>query len=263
MQTFNNESMILDAFREVKTKEILPLGDFLKCKWIHCALTGVLNRKEWIDSSGKNDPPPDFYDNKHKLMMDVMRIDDHAYIDEKGRIQNKTLQHEGKLIKKINQTNRDDIKLFVVGDTKLPTNEDHNFERYYKNFERVFKEHEKKLDLYQTNHPGFKTIFFIFDESSAYAELLNPDDVNNERFEGEITACRPHLFCLDKKFVKIIQESKVDYVIWYAPWKLLEPVNNNKLEVFPLPKCAIYDVKKLTDKKLVEYNHELMISSEL
>lgn len=95
MQTFNNESMILDAFREVKTKEILPLGDFLKCKWIHCALTGVLNRKEWIDSSGKNDPPPDFYDNKHKLMMDVMRIDDHAYIDEKGRIQNKTLQHEG------------------------------------------------------------------------------------------------------------------------------------------------------------------------
>lgn len=32
MQTFNDESMILDAFREVGTNEILPLGNFLKCK---------------------------------------------------------------------------------------------------------------------------------------------------------------------------------------------------------------------------------------
>lgn len=264
MLTFNDESMILDAFREVKTKEILPLGNFLKCKWIHCALTGVFNRKEWIDSSGKNDPPPDFYDNKHKLMMDVMRIDDHAYIDEKGKVQNKTLQHEGELIKKINQPDRDDIKLFVVGDTKLPTNEDHNFERYYKNFERVFKEHENKLDLYQANHPGFKTIFFICDESCAYTEVSNIDDKNRERNEGSITPnCKPHLFCLDKKFVKIIKESKVDYVIWHAPWKLLRHVKNNKLEIFPLPKCAIFDIKNITDKKLIEYNHELMISVEM
>ena len=263
MQTFNDESMILDAFREVKTTEILPLGDFLKCKWIHCALTGVLNRKEWINSSGKNDPPPDFYDNKHKLMMDVMRIDDHAYVDAKGKIQNKTLQHEGELIKKINQPDRNDIKLFVVGDTKLPTNEDHNFERYYKNFERVFKEHEKKLDLYQTNHPGFKTIFFICDESSAYMEALDPNDTNRTRFEGEITLGRPHVFCLDKKFVKIIKESKVDYVIWYAPWKLLRHAQNDKIKIFSLPQCAIYDVKNLTEKKLIEYNQELMISSEV
>lgn len=251
--------MILDAFREVKTKEILPLGDFLKCKWIHCALTGVLNRKEWIDSSGKNDPPPDFYDNKHKLMMDVMRIDDHAYIDEKGRIQNKTLQREGQIIKEINQSDRDDIKLFVVGDTKLSTNEDHNFERYYKNFERVFKEHEKKLDLYKSNHPGFKTLFFICDESTAYVEAFNTEDVSKERHQGDLTLCRPHIFCLDKKFVKIIKESKVDYVIWYAPWKLLQAAG---LSIFPLPKGAIFDVKNLTDKKLVDYNHKMMISAE-
>ena len=264
MQTFNNESMILEMFREVNTKEILPLGNFLKCKWIHCALTGVLNRKEWIDSSGKNDPPPDFYDNKHKLMMDVMRIDDHAYIDEKGRIQNKTLQHEGELIKKINQPDRDDIKLFVVGDTKLPTNEDHNFERYYKNFERVFKEHAKKLDLYQANHPGFKTIFFICDESCAYVETFNIEDKNKERYEGcIIPSSKPHLFCLDKKFVKIIKESKVDYVIWYAPWKLLRHLKNSKIEILTLPKCAIFDVKNITDKKLIEYDHKLMMSSEM
>lgn len=263
MQTFNDESMILDVFRDVKSKEILPLGNFLKCKWVHYVLTGLMHRKEWVNSSGKNDPPPDFYNNKHKLMMDVMRIDDYAYIDAKGKVQNKTLQHEGELIKKINQPDRDDIKLFVVGDTKLPTNEDHNFERYYKNFERVFKEHEKKLYLYKSNHHGFKTIFFIFDESCAYIEASSMDDKNKERHEGDITPnCKPHLFCLDKKFVKIIKESKVDYVFWYAPWKLLQHMINNKVKVFPLPKCAIFDVKNLTDKKIIEYNHDLMISAE-
>ena len=148
MQTFNDESMIIDVFRDLKTKEIVFLGNFLECKKIHHALTGILNRKAWVNSSGKNDPPPDFYDNKHKLMMEVMRIDDHAYADSRGKIQNKTLQREGEIFKNINQPERDDIKLFIVGDTKLPTKEDHNFGRYYKNFERVFKEHEKKIREY-------------------------------------------------------------------------------------------------------------------
>ncbi len=259
MQTLNDESMILDMFRDVKSKDLLPLGNFLECKKIHLALTGVFNRKEWINSSGKNDPPPDFYDNKHKLMMDVMRIDDHAYIDERGKIQNKTLQREGQLLKEINQPDRDDIKLFIVGDTKLPTNEDHNFERYYKNFERVFKEHENKIDLYKSNHPGFKTIFFICDGSTAYVEALNTEDVGKERHQGDLTLCKPHIFCLDKKFVKIIKDSKVDYVIWYAPWKLLQTA---EFGIFPLPKGAIFDVKSLTNKKLIEYNHDMMISAE-
>ena len=264
MQTFNNESMILEMFRNVKAKEILLLGNFFKCKCIYFALTGVLNRKKWIDSSGKKDPPPDFYDNKHKLMMDVMRIDDHAYVDEKGRVQNKTLQREGELIKAINQPGRDDIQLFVFGDTKLPTNEDHNFERYYKNFERVFKEHEKKLELYQANHPGFKTIFFICDESCAYVEAPNIKWKNKEGTEGcIIPSCKAHLFCLDKKFVNIIKESKIDYVIWYTPWKLLRYERKNKIAEYPLPKCAIFDVKNLTDKKLIDYNYELMMSSEM
>lgn len=259
MQTLNDESMILDMFRDVKYKELLPLGNFLECKKIHLALTGVFNKKEWINSSGKNDPPPDFYDNKHKLMMDVMRIDDCAYVDLKGKIQNKTLQREGQILKEINQPDRDDIKLFIIGDTKLSTNEDHNFERYYKNFERVFKEHEKKIDLYKTNHPGFKTIFFICDESTAYVEALNEEDVKKEKKQGDLTFAKPHLFCVAKQFVKIIKESKVDYVIWYAPWKLLQSIEKG---IFPLPKGAIFDVKNLNDKKLIDYNHNMMISAE-
>lgn len=263
MQTFNNESMILENFMELKTNEITLFGDISVCEWLHKVLTKGKNKKEWINSAGKSDPPPDFYNNKYKLMMDVMRIDDHAYIDKKNRIQNKTLQHESELFKIIDKPEMKNVNVFVIGDTKLPTNEDHNYDRYCKNFERVFKDHEKKLDLYQTNHPGFKSIFFIFDESSAYMENIDANDIKKSRFEGEIIACRPHLFCLDKKFVDIIKKSKVDYVIWYAPWKLMRYLINDESEIFPLPKCAIYDVKNLEEDNLLDYNDNLMISSEV
>ena len=262
MLTFDNEEMILDCFKDVETKDIALFGNFLKCKYVHYAITGYLNKKKWINSSGKNEPPPDFYNPKLKLMMEVMRIDDHAYIDKKGRVQNKTLQHEGKLFRKINQPDRPDIKVFIVGDTKLPTKEDHNFERYYKNFVRVFKDHESKLELYKKNHPGYKTIFFICDESSAYMEAPTKELINVELHKGDISFGRPHLCCIDKKFVDIIKESTVDYVIWYTPWKLFRYVKNNKVKIFPLPKCAIYDVKNVGKKHLLEYNHDCMISVE-
>ena len=47
--------------------------------------------KTWIDASSKNALPPDFYNNKFKLMMDVMRIDDHTFVDKNGnlKVQNK------------------------------------------------------------------------------------------------------------------------------------------------------------------------------
>lgn len=196
-------------------------------------------------------------------MMDVMRIDDTTYKNKKGKLVDLTRQKEEKLLKeylgKNYRNERNDISCFVVASSGLPTNEDHNFESYYKNFERVFKEHEKKLDLYKSNHPGFNTLFFICDESTAYVEAFNTEDVSKERHQGDPTLCRPHIFCLDKKFVKIIKESKVDYVIWYAPWKLLQDAG---LGICPLPKGAIFDVKNLTDKKLVEYNHDMMISAE-
>ena len=50
--------------------------------------------EKWVDSSAKNDPPPDFYNETNKIMMDVMHIDDHVYENEKGRIINPTLQKE-------------------------------------------------------------------------------------------------------------------------------------------------------------------------
>lgn len=36
------------------------------------------NWKQWIEIAGKSDPPPDFFADTYKYMMDVMRVDDHS-----------------------------------------------------------------------------------------------------------------------------------------------------------------------------------------
>lgn len=56
--------------------------------------------EEWQCSSSKSDPPPDFYSDKYKLMMEVMRVDDHAYINAKGKVINPHIKRKMKLIRK-------------------------------------------------------------------------------------------------------------------------------------------------------------------
>ena len=252
----------MEMFRDVSKRKIAPFGSISACRRIHRLLTWRIYRKNWIDSSGKSDPPPDFYDPKHKLMMEVMRIDDHAFVDQKGHIHNESLKHEGELYKKyLRDLDRDDLSMFIIPDTKLPTNDEHNYERYVANFERVFKHHEGRLELYNTNHPGFKTIFFILDESCAYQQATDAKDVGIVK-EGNEVIGMPHFFCSDKRFVDIIKNSKVDYVVWYAPYKLLRYINGRIIREFPLPKCAIYDVKHIQPSDAIEYDLERMMSAE-
>ena len=262
MQTFNDESMILDCFRDIKPDETALFGNYFVCKKIFFSLKSFLFRKNWINSFAKNDPPPDFYNDRQKLMMDVMRIDDHAFVDDKGRVQNANLQREGEIYRKYFQgQKRDDIKLFFVPDTHLPTKEDHNFDRYIANFERVFNKHQEKLGLYQSNHPGYKTIFFIFDESTAYRQVVNPKDVETTK-QGREVLGMPHYYCYDKAFVDAIKKSNIDYVVWFAPYKVLQYKKGNRIKIFPLPKCAIYDVKNIREKRLIKYERSLLSSAE-
>lgn len=50
--------------------------------------------------------------------------------------------------------------------------EDHQFKWYFDSFERVVSSHNNKIPLYQQNHENFKTIFFVYDESTAYTQLF-------------------------------------------------------------------------------------------
>lgn len=78
---YDNENTIISDFQRFKKSDIEFLTISIKTLRLYNSIHNIRNWKIWIDSSGKNDLPPDYYNEKRKLMMDVMRIDDHAYVE--------------------------------------------------------------------------------------------------------------------------------------------------------------------------------------
>lgn len=264
MKTSDCEEFLLEQFRLLNNFEILLLGNKLKCINLLSSLRNNFRRKNWVNSSAKNAPPPDFYNDKTKMMMEVMKIDDHAFTDKVGKVQNPTAKKETEILKKYfgkdYKEYRPDISCYVAVSSGLSTKEDHDYQKYIDNFQRVFEKHNLKVPKYKENHPGYKTIFFIYDESSAYGECVNQNDATAIPGIGAPIMVKTHYPFLDKKFVDFIIKSDVDYVIWFMPWKMIKIIDGKILD---FPKCVIIEKNKIKEKHLVDYNENLMISADL
>ena len=194
-------------------------------------------KTEWVDCSAKNDPPPDFYSESQKLMMEVMRIDDHAF-EQNGKVINPTIQRESmrakELRKKLNLSS--DTQLFINSPTDLPSLQDHNYRFYKYNFKRVIEKHIEKIPLYRSNHPDYKLIFFVFDESSMYCQT----DIQNRIIKkDEPVLGKPHVWYFDKAFIDVFMNSGIDYLIWFTPYKCdpLCAILQKKLGLYSLLAC--------------------------
>lgn len=192
-------------------------------------------------------------------MMEVMRIDDHAYEDKFGKIINPTLKKEGEIINRFKKLNNipDNVNLIVNSVTDLPTSKDHNYDFYVKNFKRVVQKHSDKIDVYRNNHPGHDVIFFIYDESSAYFQCGKHLKINNTERQT-MTSGFPHMFFNDKNFINIIKNCLADYFILYAPNKHIITEKG----FLDFPKAIVYNVKKMR-KNGITYNPNLMVSAEV
>ena len=158
---------------------------------------------------------------------------------------------ESKIVKDINF--KGDIN--VIARTDLPSDEDHNYKYYLENFKRIVNKHNDKIENYKRNHPKFKSIFFAFDESSGY---INTKRKQNTRMVGQEVKAKIHFWFMDKEFLNIIKELKIDYFIWYAPYKYYIGINPKIL-----PKVCIYNLKEINKINLIEYDMDTMISSEI
>lgn len=261
MNRYDKEERIINDFQDLKRKEIglFPLN--FKNIWLYRAIHNKKNWRRWVDTSAKNELPPDFYNDKLKFMMDVMRIDDHAYVDEKGRVINRHNERESKLIEELISKNEmfkeiaEKGNLFITPDSGLRGYEDHNYDFYVDNFNRVVGKHIKKIEKYKKNHPDFKTIFFVFDESSPYIKCF---DEKRPTYAGEGIFAQPHFWWFDNNMLNVIKDSDIDYLIWMCPYKHFEA--EVKLN---FPKAIIYDVKKLNYNKFINYENKDMQSLEL
>lgn len=193
--------------------------------------------------------------------MDVMRIDDHAYVDEKGRVINRHNERESKLMQELISKNEmfkkiaEKGNLFITPDSGLRGYEDHNYDFYVNNFKRVVEKHIGKITKYKKNHPGFKTIFFVLDESSPYIKCA---DKRKQFKPGERIYAQPHFWWLDNNMLSVIKNSNIDYLIWMCPYKHFK--SKVKLN---FPMIVIYDLKKVNYAKFINYNSDNMQSLEV
>ncbi|MCR3758467.1 hypothetical protein KYB31_05585 [Clostridium felsineum] len=220
------------------------------------------NWKKWNDNSSESDPPPDFYSDEFEMMMEVMRVDDHSF-KKKGNLINPTYAKESKVCREIENSGildclPNEAALLFNVDTKLPTDKDHNYKFYTNSFARIVKKHSEHIEMYRNNHKNYRLIFFIFDESSAYFEVPNKETMKINRNVGTTIQGKAHFYFLDSTLLENILKYDIDYVIWYAPFKLVNTNNG----VFDLPKAVIYDVKHFNLKPII-YKDDQMMSTEL
>lgn len=104
------------------------------------------------------------------------------------------------------------------------------------------------------NHPGYKLIFFVFDESSMYCKVNEKNKVvtPGERFVGT-----PHKWCVDRAFVEVFKDSGIDFFIWFTPYKYLNVVGQPS----NIPTACFYDCNKISET-LIEYDSDYMMSVE-
>ncbi len=257
----DKEQNLLEDFRlfsSMNTESVYLVSDTDETRMIIRSIIDDNSwHSEWIDSSSKSDPPPDFYNKNRDLMLEVMRVDDHSF-EEKGRIQNPTNQKARAVEKELREKgfldNSPNARLFVNSPTDLPSSKDHDYRFYKDSFKRIIEKHKGQIHQYRENHPGYKLIFFVYDESSIYCRVDTP---NRTIKQGERIKGIPHYWFYDKTFLDLIRDSGIDFFIWFTPYKLFELMELP----FDLPRTCVYDCNHM-QIEAIEYPEDYMMSLE-
>lgn len=201
----------------------------------------------WINSSGKNDVPPDFFSPNYRYMLEVMRVDDYVLAENSPNVlESKFVKNIENMLraKGVSSIKESNIELLVIPDMSKAS--ENNYGTYVENFKRIVNKHLSKIDQYRCNHPGYKLGFLIFDEAPAY---LRVEHSSTKPKAGQLIQGYPHLLFQDKNFMEIFLNYDLDYIIWMTPYK--NTAENPRL--YPL--VMVIDLKKYKKSKMqfIEY----------
>ena len=256
---YDREMEILEDCFSEKTNDVLILSDNNNSKVYNKSVKtyeGFLDSNDWYDNSQNTNMPPDIINRKLRVYFEVMKFDDHSKNGKENPYRAKASKMQEEILEKMPEMK--DKTIIVNPVTTLPTDEDHSYKKYISGFKRTVEKHLNKLSKYDENCPNFKKGFLVLDESSGiYYELV--DRLRSEELEYRTGAlCIPHWFFLDKAFVDVFINSDLDYLIWYAPYK----IDTNHLEL-KMPKVIFFDIKSFKCHfTLKTYDEPRMISCE-
>lgn len=249
MAALDKEEFIVSMLQDVKLDEIaMRSGNSFERK----IYASVWKRwDEWTDSSGHGAPPPDFYCDSMKIMMDVMKIND----NEHKKSYNPLKQKERETERELAERGLDTSKLILNVDTGMSTDDFHSYEKYVKMAKRVFEKHIDSIPLYKKNHPDYKLGFLVFDESAQYVECASLE----EKKKAPLVDCYegwPHFHILDGNLTGSLLNRGIDFLIWFSPFKRFD---HDPTQINPV---FIYDIRFMTESDLRFYDKGLMICAE-
>ncbi|QAS69322.1 hypothetical protein DLJ48_01670 [Oenococcus sicerae] len=262
MKKMSPEKFAFKAVQLVEDSAICPLTKEA-VEIIECVKSDV----HWIDSSanGSGHQLPDFYNNELKLMIDVMEVDDNAV---KAGTKNPERQAEAEARKRLEATgilkkNPNVEQIFIRPDTSvLSTSQHHSYVRYCHNFQRVIRKHNQSIkNNYLKNHPGFKTVFMVEDSSTMYLQTKQKIVGNLER--GSQISGQPHIPIIDKRLMKSLIGSDINFLIWYfsaKPWDIT--LTKQRDSDFVLPTIFVLDIEKINPDILIDYDAQQMVAAE-
>ena len=256
MNFYDDEARIIESLQFVEDEKIRFINISYRAVQFFLSLHREKRFQKWINSSGKDVPPPDFFSEKFKYMLEVMRVDDFV----KGNQSPNAL--ESAFFKNVENTLRENgqpslkelnIQMMVIPDMKNAS--ENSYATYVENFRRVVKKHLEKIPDYRRNHPEYKLGFLVFDESAGYLQVEDP---SIKRKPGDLISGTMHSFYYDRSFIEVFDEQDLDFLIWMAPNKNL-PENPN---VFP--EVIVFDLKGHSrwKKRLMNFDCEKTVCWE-
>jgi hypothetical protein len=193
---------------------------------------------------------PDFEDPARSLLFEVMRVDDHP----RPNGNDATRARESAVLRELRQAGFGEAapNASVVANVSsgLPGEADHNYEAYVSHFQSVVGKHAQKVAAYRAEQTGFDLGFLIFDESTAYAELLGS-------FGGGRRG-RAHAWFTDAAFIGALRAADIDFVAWLTPYKMIISDRGPRRG----PELTILDLRLLSDEHCEVYEAKRMRSAE-
>ncbi|MBC9936941.1 MULTISPECIES: hypothetical protein [unclassified Leucobacter] len=239
---YDDEQDIVDHAADIDDADVCfyPAESTLAHRFLSALRAGGFDKRE----------RPDFEDNGASLLLEAMRVDDHAGSGKKD----KTRAREAALLREIEAAGLDvppDVRVLALADSGLPAGRDHSYQAYVQHFTSTVSQHARNAEIYRAERQGHDLGFIVFDESTSYFEGLGAF--------GRPGAGRLHVWFNDSVFVDAILQSGADCVFWMAPYKRLDTIQTG---VVPLPAMTVIDVALLSRPERVVYDPGRMVSSE-
>lgn len=250
MGRLDNEENIIKDMHEVTSDQIMLLPG---SKFEKQLISAIMKEwPKWTANNGHACEPPDYFSRDHRLMFDVMRVNDSetSIITKRGKEvrDNPVLKREQNLAREAKKffPNVSEDNIFVNAVPDGDYDKIHNYQNYYKHAQKVFSSHIKRIPRCRELHPGYKMGFLVMDETESYLQHSNIMDAMAPYDPNKVykVLATPHLPFTDRRFMQCLFESDLDFLIWFMPYK-----HNEKMKVQPPVLCFI----DLTDDNAQEY----------